>query len=163
MGSDGSQDVHTPWTRGTRPRNRAARYTARQGCCARERPRSAPPPGCAAPTRVRNARMRLTALVSAAVVVLLAGPATAQVSLNPRALGMGGAYIGVARGHESLFENPANLGLPHTSHWSAGIPTLAIAGEAIGLSLGDLNALRDYGGLSQEQIGRAAWRERGSG
>jgi len=86
-------------------------------------------------------------VVIAAAAVLAAVPATAQVSLNSRALGMGGAYIGVARGQESLHLNPANLGLPNSPHWSAAIPQLAFGVQTIGVEPGDLWDLREYGGM----------------
>ncbi|HEY7770354.1 DUF5723 family protein [Longimicrobium sp.] len=84
-------------------------------------------------------------VVIAAAAVLAAVPASAQVSLNSRALGMGGAYIGVARGQESLHLNPANLGLPNSPHWSAAIPQLAFGVQTIGVEPGDLWDLREYG------------------
>jgi hypothetical protein len=83
----------------------------------------------------------------AALAVLAAVPASAQVSLNSRALGMGGAYIGVARGQESLHLNPANLGLANSPHWSAAIPQLAFGAQTIGVSPGDFWELRDFGGM----------------
>jgi hypothetical protein len=83
----------------------------------------------------------------AAAAVLAAVPATAQVSLNSRALGMGGAYIGVARGQESLHLNPANLGLANSPHWSAAIPQLAFGVQTIGVEPGEVWDLRDYGGM----------------
>ena len=86
-------------------------------------------------------------VVIAAAAVLAAVPASAQVSLNSRALGMGGAYIGVARGQESLHLNPANLGLANSPHWSAAIPQLAFGVQTIGVEPGDLWDLRDFGGM----------------
>ncbi|HEX6372111.1 MAG TPA: DUF5723 family protein [Longimicrobium sp.] len=89
--------------------------------------------------------------LAAAGVVLAAAPLAAQVPLTPRALGMGGAYIGVARGHESLFQNPANLGLPNSPHWSAGIPTLSLGLGTRGIEPGDLRDLLEYNDLSGEE------------
>jgi hypothetical protein len=83
----------------------------------------------------------------AAAAALAAVPATAQVSLNARALGMGGAYIGVARGQESLQLNPANLGLANSPHWSAAIPQLVFGVQTIGVEPGDVWDLREYGEL----------------
>jgi hypothetical protein len=86
-------------------------------------------------------------VVIASAALLAAVPATAQVSLNSRALGMGGAYIGVARGQESLHLNPANLGLANSPHWSAAIPQLTFGVQTIGVEPGDFWDLRDYGGM----------------
>jgi Family of unknown function (DUF5723) len=92
-----------------------------------------------------------TALAAAA---LAAAPAAAQVPGTPRALGMGNAYVGVARGTESLFQNPANLGLPNSPHWSANFPTLSLGIGARGVTVGDLWDLRAFGDLSQEDRDR---------
>ena len=86
-----------------------------------------------------------------AAAVLAAAPAAAQVPLTPRALGMGGAYIGVARGQEALWLNPANLGLPNSPHWSAGIPTLSVGVGARGIEAGDLADLLTYDELSDAE------------
>ncbi|HYR09191.1 MAG TPA: hypothetical protein VEQ60_15515, partial [Longimicrobium sp.] len=88
---------------------------------------------------------------AAAGVVLAAAPLAAQVPLTPRALGMGGAYVGVARGHESLWQNPANLGLPNSPHWSAGIPTLSIGLGSRGIDTDQLADLLSYNELGDEE------------
>lgn len=80
-----------------------------------------------------------------------AAPAIAQVPVLPRALGMGNAYTALARGHEALFLNPANLGLPGTPHWSVALPQIAVGGTVLGLDLGDINELRDYDEISPER------------
>jgi len=95
--------------------------------------------------------MRTHRLAIAAAAVLVAAPAAAQVPLTPRALGMGGAYIGVARGQEALFLNPANLGLPNSPHWSAGIPTLSLGLGTRGIEPGDLADLLEYNDLSDAE------------
>ncbi|HEX2078775.1 MAG TPA: DUF5723 family protein [Longimicrobium sp.] len=95
--------------------------------------------------------MRFDRLAFAAAAVLTAAPAAAQVPLTPRALGMGGAYVGVARGHESLWQNPANLGLPNTPYWSAGIPTLALGIGARGVEVETLGDLIRYNDLTPEE------------
>ena len=89
--------------------------------------------------------------LAAAGASLAAAPLAAQVPLTPRALGMGGAYVGVARGQESLFQNPANLGLPHSPHWSAGIPTLSVGLGTRGIDTDDLQNLLEYNDLTAEQ------------
>lgn len=80
-----------------------------------------------------------------------AAPAAAQVPTLPRALGMGNAYTALARGHEALFLNPANLGLAGTPHWSVALPQIAVGGTVLGLGLGDVNELRDYDEISPER------------
>lgn len=95
--------------------------------------------------------MRFHRLAFAAGAVLAAAPLAAQVPLTPRALGMGGAYIGVARGHESLWQNPANLGLPNSPHWSAGIPTLSLGVGTRGIDPGSLQDLIEYNDLSDQE------------
>jgi hypothetical protein len=74
---------------------------------------------------------------AAGILALGAGAAAAQVAPTARALGMGGAYVATARGHEALFLNPANLGLPGTPYWSVAIPQLSFAGGVSGPALGD--------------------------
>jgi hypothetical protein len=66
------------------------------------------------------ARLACAALLVAAAVA----PAAAQVPLTPRSLGMSGAYLGVARGNEALFHNPANLGLSGNPLWSMSFPQI---------------------------------------
>ncbi|HEU0053913.1 MAG TPA: DUF5723 family protein [Longimicrobium sp.] len=83
--------------------------------------------------------------------VALAAPAAAQIPLTPRALGMGGAYVAVARGQEALFLNPANLALPSSPHWSFGIPTLSAGASIVGLDVNDIIDITDYGSLSEER------------
>lgn len=88
---------------------------------------------------------------AAAGAALAVAPLAAQVPLTPRALGMGGAYVGVARGAESLWQNPANLGLPNSPHWSAGIPTLSLGLGTRGIETGDLQDLIEYNDLSEQE------------
>lgn len=80
----------------------------------------------------------------ALLAALVAAPAAAQISLTPRALGMGGAYMGVARGQEALFLNPANLGLANSPHWSAGAGTLVVGAAVRGLTVGEFADLVQY-------------------
>ncbi|HLM67133.1 MAG TPA: DUF5723 family protein, partial [Longimicrobium sp.] len=86
-----------------------------------------------------------------AAASLAAAPLAAQVPATPRALGMGGAYAGVARGVESLFQNPANLGLPGSPHWSAAFPTLSAGVGARGISLEQAADLVQYGDLEDAE------------
>lgn len=96
-------------------------------------------------------KLNRLAVASASLAVLSAVPAAAQVPGTPRALGMGGAYVGVARGVESLFQNPANLGLPNAPHWSAAFPTISLGIDARGVELDALGDLAQYGDLSAEE------------
>ncbi|HET7273691.1 MAG TPA: DUF5723 family protein [Longimicrobiaceae bacterium] len=75
-------------------------------------------------------------------------PATGQVPLTPRALGMGGAFIGVARGQEVIFLNPANLGLPGTPQWSLAFPQLTVKGTLLGPDFGDLPDIQNFDEVS---------------
>lgn len=81
---------------------------------------------------------------SAALAAWAAAPAAAQVPVTPRALGMGNAYVAAARGEEALWLNPGNLGLPGTSHWSFGIPTLSVGADILGLGVGDIRDVIEY-------------------
>jgi Family of unknown function (DUF5723) len=95
--------------------------------------------------------MNRNTLAIACAAAVLALPAAAQVPGTPRALGMGNAYIGVARGTEALFFNPANLALPNSPHWSANFPTISLGAGARGVELGDLWALREFDDMTQEE------------
>lgn len=90
---------------------------------------------------------RFFGLLSLALVAATL-PAQAQVPLTPRSLGMAGAVLGGARGHEALFVNPANLGLPGAPHWSVAVPQLTLGGTLAGPDLGDLPDLIRYNDLS---------------
>jgi hypothetical protein len=90
-------------------------------------------------------------MMTGAAAALVAGSLSAQVPGTPRALGMGGAYIGVARGVESLFQNPANLGLPNSPHWSAAFPTLSAGVGTRGISPGQAVDLAQWGDLEDAE------------
>lgn len=91
------------------------------------------------------------AALAAAALAGLAAPLHAQIPLTPRALGMGNAYVAVARGQESLFQNPANLGLSASPHWSVALPQLSVGATALGLGVDDLRDLTDYDDLEQSR------------
>jgi hypothetical protein len=83
--------------------------------------------------------LRLSRAATAALLLVLSASALeAQVPLTARALGMGGAYIGAARGYEALFLNPANLALPDNPRWSVSFPQVTAAGTLLGPSFEDL-------------------------
>lgn len=92
---------------------------------------------------------RLGAALAAALAAAV--PAHAQIPLNARGLGMGNAHLATTRGQEALFQNPANLALPGNPHWSIALPQALAGATVLGLGLGDLNDLRDYNDLSDEQ------------
>jgi hypothetical protein len=85
--------------------------------------------------------------LAASLLAALALPVTAaaQLPVTPRALGMGDAFIAAARGHESLFLNPANLTLPGTPVWSIAFPQISVAQSGRGLESADVrDMLLDY-------------------
>jgi hypothetical protein len=96
----------------------------------------------------------LLAASAALTLTMAALPADAQVSLVPRALGMGGAAVGVARGQEALFVNPANLGLPDEPNWSIGLLQFGAGTTLSGLSVGDVPDLLQYQNLSDAERDR---------
>ncbi|MDP9347846.1 MAG: conjugal transfer protein TraF, partial [Gemmatimonadota bacterium] len=99
-------------------------------------------------------RIRSSLLGAPLAAALLAAPAAAQVPLTPRALGMGGAYLGVARGQEAVFLNPANLGLADGPRWSVGFPQLSAGATVVGPELTDVRAYFDYDDLEPEERNR---------
>ncbi|HEV2149398.1 MAG TPA: DUF5723 family protein [Longimicrobiaceae bacterium] len=95
---------------------------------------------------------RTGALLGASLALAaFAAPAAAQVPLAPRALGLGGAYVGTARGHEALFANPANLGLSGNPAWSLGFPQVAAGLNLLGPRVGDLPDFFNYDDLTDER------------
>jgi hypothetical protein len=100
-----------------------------------------------------NTRFRTgTGLLGASLALAsLAAPAAAQIPLAPRALGVGGAYIGLARGHEALFANPANLGLSGHPAWSLGFPQVTAGLSLLGPGTGDLGDFFNYDDLSDQR------------
>jgi hypothetical protein len=91
---------------------------------------------------------RVGLLATAVAAALASAPAAAQVPMAPRALGMAGAFVGVARGQEALFENPANLGLSNTPYWSFAFPQVVVGETTVGLGFRDLWDMRRYDKLS---------------
>ncbi len=85
------------------------------------------------------------------LTALLTVPATAQVSLTPRGLGMGGAFIAVARGQEVVYLNPANLTLPGTPQWSLAFPQLVVQGTLLGPGFSDLPDIQNFDEASDER------------
>lgn len=90
-------------------------------------------------------------LASCAAAAALVSPLSAQLATTPRALGMGGAYVAVARGQEAIFHNPANLALPGNPHASLAAPQITLGATINGLTFGDVDDLRAFDDLSDEQ------------
>jgi len=82
------------------------------------------------------------------LLLLASGRAEGQIPAAPGELGMGGAYMGVARGYEAIFLAPGNLALTDAPAWSVGFPQVAVGGTLLGIPLGDIADLADYQGLS---------------
>ena len=95
--------------------------------------------------------MRIPLFVAgASLAAALGAPqAAAQVPLTPRAVGTGGAYLGLARGHETLFLNPANLGLAGSPRWSIGLAQISAGGTVIGPSFQDVRDILNADDLEQ--------------
>ena len=99
-------------------------------------------------------QLRLSRGAAAALLLTISAVAAqAQVPVSPRALGMGGAYLGAARGYEALFLNPANLALPDNPRWSIAFPQVTAGGTILGPSFQDLpdlyTALDDGGSVDE--------------
>jgi hypothetical protein len=115
-------------------------------------PRAAEARGPEPPKRFQDWKMTKHRVCTfAALAALVAAPAAAQVPVTPRALGMGNAYVAAARGEEALWLNPANLGLPGTSHWSFGIPTISAGADILGLGVGDIKDVIQYDEQSDQR------------
>src|SRR5690554_4975000 len=93
------------------------------------------PQGIPMPSLTRS--ISLAALLLAAMAL----PAQAQVPLSSRAFSLGGALMAGARGHEAIFINPANLGLPGTPDWSVGLAGFSAGALLEGISVDDVSDL----------------------
>jgi len=72
------------------------------------------------------------------LLVLIFAEAWSSVGFQARSLGMAGAYSAIARGEESVYFNPANLGL-------SGGPTFSLSFLSLGVDLGNNSfTLSDY-------------------
>lgn len=94
--------------------------------------------------RVKPGSIRYFLLLALLVTLPVPIPLAAQLSSSPRELGMGGAYLGVARGHEALFLAPGNLALHDAPSWSVGIPQFSAGGTLLGVPLKRLRGFADY-------------------
>ncbi|MDQ3522878.1 MAG: hypothetical protein M3434_11155 [Gemmatimonadota bacterium] len=88
---------------------------------------------------------------STLVALSLALPLNAQVPITARSLGMGGAYLAVARGQDALFLNPANLALSGNPPRSFGAFQLAFGTSLLGPTRGDLWDAIQYEDVSDER------------
>lgn len=90
-------------------------------------------------------RMFRTAVATLGVVAALPGGVAAQLSPVPAANGVAGAYLTLARGHEALWINPANLGLAGGPSVSLGLANFGASFSALGLDLQQVRKLADGG------------------
>ncbi|CAN5671626.1 hypothetical protein BH23GEM6_BH23GEM6_10000 [soil metagenome] len=90
-------------------------------------------------------------ILTSVLLAAVAAQGSAQVASTPTALGMGGAFDGVARGNESIFLNPALLGLRGTPFWSVAFPQVAVGGTLLGTEFGDLRPIMRYRRVTEEQ------------
>jgi len=66
---------------------------------------------------------------------------------------MAGANLAGARGHEAIFANPANLGLPGNPYWSIASPGVLVTAGVAGPSLGQtLDIMRGAGGPETAEL-----------
>ena len=89
--------------------------------------------------------------IAFAAALLAAAPAAAQVPFPTRSLGMGGAYIGVARGQDALFLNPANLGLADNPARSLGAMQVVFGGTVLGPEFSDLWEVANFDDVGDER------------
>ncbi len=65
--------------------------------------------------------------ITFALPICLGGSADAQLAPpSARSFGLAGSFTARARGYESAFWNPANLGLPNGPAWSVGLPGASV-------------------------------------
>lgn len=83
------------------------------------------------------------AALAVLISLLFAAPAAAQLGPSPAAAGTAGAYQQLARGHEALEWNPANLALRDGPGWSAALLQPSAAGTVLGPDWGDFLLLRE--------------------
>lgn len=93
----------------------------------------------------------MKSLVFTLIAVGYAATLHAQVPAAPRELGMGGAFVGVARGYESIFLTPANLVASDAPRWSFGFPQVGSSAALLGPSFGDVPDLIDFDGVTAER------------
>lgn len=80
-------------------------------------------------------RMIRTAVATLGVAAALPAGLAAQLSPVPAANGVAGAYVSLARGHEALWMNPANLALSGGPSVSLGLANFGTSFAALGLDL----------------------------
>ena len=76
---------------------------------------------------------------------------SAQVPFPTKSLGMAGAYTAVARGQESLFLNPANLGLADNPTVSLGLMQVTLGATLLGPKVDDLWDIVQYDDTPDER------------
>ncbi|MEX0912167.1 MAG: hypothetical protein WD737_10285 [Gemmatimonadota bacterium] len=96
-------------------------------------------------------RIRNLLLLGALLLPMSVGVAGAQVPAAPRELGMGGAYMGVARGYEAVFLAPGNFGLADAPVWSFGFPQVALGSTLVGPEFTDLPDFLDFDDVGESR------------
>jgi hypothetical protein len=94
---------------------------------------------------------RMTLTVAIAAAIAHSAPLEGQIPAAPRELGMGGAYLGLARGYEAVFLAPANLALRDAPVWSLALPQVALGGTLLGPGVRDVMDLIDFNDLTGER------------
>ena len=95
---------------------------------------------------------RIVVAVASLAISLLAGavdPVMAQIPASPRELGLGGAYMGLARGFESVFLAPGNLSLPDAPRWSVALVNIGVGATLYGPEFSDLFDLAEFDEASE--------------
>ncbi|MFW6078364.1 MAG: hypothetical protein ACODAE_02005 [Gemmatimonadota bacterium] len=94
---------------------------------------------------LRTAAAGLAAALALATATLAPAPRplTAQTGPGLDAAGVAGAYMGLARGHQALHWNPANLSLDGDRRWSIGLPAIMATGALIGPPFSEMPVLLD--------------------
>lgn len=95
-------------------------------------------------------RIAVTAAsLTISLVVGSVDAALAQIPSGPRELGLGGAYMGLARGFESVFLAPGNISLPGSPVWSVALVNIGIGATLYGPAFSDVFDLADFDDVSE--------------
>lgn len=99
---------------------------------------------------MRGARIAIACLLTAAGTPLTGAlPLAGQVPASSRALGMGGAYMGIARGFESVYAAPGNLALPDAPRWSVALVNIGLGGGIYGPGISDILDMGEFDEMSE--------------
>ena len=89
--------------------------------------------------------------VAMAAAAVLPAAASAQFGPDPRSAGMGGAFLGLARGYEALYWNPANLGLTDGPSSSMAFAIPGAVATTVGPGFRDFDILADESPSAERQ------------